>query len=583
MQHYDLIIKNGLVFDGLGNKPQHADVAIKNGIVAKIDANGIDSDAAHIIDAQGQWVTPGFIDLHTHYDVELMVAPSLSESVRHGVTTCFIGSCSISMIFSATEDASDIFTRVESIPREQVLPILHKTKTWSDAKGYVAYLTQHSMGPNIASYAGHSDLRVAVLGLDRAVDPKDKPTKAEMHTMQGLLQEALDEGLLGFSSMTNPWDKVDGDRQRSAALPSVYARWSEYRAFHKQLREQDAILQSAPNLTTKINALFFLFTSASLFVRRSLRTTLITLMDPKTDPMLSRLAGFGANLFNKLLRSNFRWQALPSPFQVYSDGIDFIIFEEFPTGEMALHLEQDFERNKLFEDSSYRARFKKDYRRRFGGKVWHRDFNDAWIMQCPDESVVGKSIGEVAKQRGQHEVDAFLDLLIDHGRALRWRTTIANHRPQQVRRNISQACALIGFSDAGAHLRNMAFYNFPLHMLQWSLKPNSQISPEFAVYRLTGEIAQWYSIDAGVLQQGRRADIAIVDPVALEQENLDSYAEAPFKELGGLMRVVNRNDKVVKATIINGRLAWNGEKFSEDLGSSTGYGQFLRRNLSDPV
>ena len=86
-----------------------------------------------------------------------------------------------------------------------------------------------------------------------------------------------------------------------------------------------------------------------------------------------------------------------------------------------------------------------------------------------------------------------------------------------------------------------------------------------------------------MLQQGRRADIAIVDPVALEQENLDSYAEAPFKELGGLMRVVNRNDKVVKATIINGRLAWNGEKFSEDLGSSTGYGQFLRRNLSDPV
>ncbi len=578
---YDLILRGGRVFDGCGNPSVTADVGILNGRVAAIEPAGLaDATAEREIDARGQWVTPGFIDLHTHYDAEMIVSPSLSESVRHGVTTCFVGSCSISMIFSPPEDASDIFTRVESIPREYVLPILHQHKTWSDAKGYVDFLKQQPFGPNIASYVGHSDLRTAVMGLGRAVSSSETPTEAEMQRMETLLQEGIDEGLLGLSSMTNPWDKVDGDRHRSAALPSVYARWREYRRLHRLLRKQDAILQSAPNLTTKINALFFLFTSASLWFRRKLRTTLITLMDPKADPWLSRLAALGANFFNRWFGANFRWQALPSPFEVYADGIDFIVFEEFPSGEIALHLQQDLQRNDLFKAPSYREQFKKDYRKRFGGRVWHRDFGDAWIVDCPDASVIGKSIADVASERGTHEVDTFLDLLIDYGRKLRWRTVIANHREQVVKRNVTEPCALIGFSDAGAHLRNMAFYNFPLHMLKFALQENPALTPEQAVWRCSGEIAEWFGIDAGTLRVGDRADLVVINPAALAHADLQQYAEAPFEELGGLMRVVNRNDDVVRAVMINGRMAWDGSNFDPALGNEKGFGQFLPRQTS---
>lgn len=575
---YDLIIRHARFFDGLGGASRIADVAVKDGKVAEISESGLGAvEAEREIDATGQWLTPGFIDLHTHYDAEMIVAPSLSESVRHGVTTCFIGSCSISMIFSEPEDASDIFTRVESIPREYVLPILREKKTWSDAAGYVEFLKQHPFGPNIASYMGHSDLRTAVLGLGRAVDGKVTPSEAEMKKMETLLQEGIDLGLLGMSSMTNPWDKVDGDRYRSSALPSVYAHWREYRRLHKLLRDNDSILQSAPNLTTKINALFFLVTSASLWFRRALRTTLITLMDPKSDPWLSRLAAAGANFFNRYFGADFRWQALPSPFKVYSDGIDFIVFEEFPTGEMALHLEEDLKRNELFGDQSYRDAFKRDYRKRFGGRVWHRDFGDAWVVDCPDASVVGKSIADVARERNQHEVDTFLDLIIDHGRGLRWRTVIANHRDEIVRKNIAEPCALIGFSDAGAHLRNMAFYNFPLHVLQHSLQANPALTPEKAVWRCSGEIAEWFGIEAGTLRVGDRADMVIIDPIALQKADLEVYAEASFDELGGLQRMVNRNDDVVKATIINGQLAWDGSQYHSELGKRTGFGRFLPR------
>ncbi|MDF1820978.1 MAG: amidohydrolase family protein [Alcanivoracaceae bacterium] len=574
---YDLIIANGRLFDGTGGDSFIADIAIKDGKVARISTEALDAEAEQTIDATGKWVTPGFIDLHTHYDAEMIVAPSLGESVRHGVTTCFVGSCSISMIFSEPEDASDIFTRVESIPREHVLPILHERKTWHDARGYVDFLRQQPFGANIASYVGHSDLRTAVLGLGRAVDGKTRPTADEMARMEQLLQEGIDAGLLGMSSMTNPWDKVDGDRYRSSALPSVYAHWREYRRLHRLLRRNGAILQSAPNLNTKINALFFLFTSAGLWFRRTLRTTLITLMDPKADPWLSRLAAAGANFFNRVFGADFRWQALPSPFKVYSDGIDFIVFEEFPAGEMALHLQEDLQRNELFSAPSYREQFKKDYRKRFGGRVWHRDFGDAWVVECPDDSVVGKSISQIASERGEHEVDTFLDLIIDYGRKLRWRTVIANHRQDVVRRNVNEPCALIGFSDAGAHLRNMAFYNFPLHMLQMSLTADPALTPERAVWRCTGEIAEWFNIDAGTIAEGKRADITLIDPQALEQADLEAYAEAPFEELGGLMRVVNRNDDVVLATIINGRVAWDGKAFHPDLGRKQGFGTFLPR------
>lgn len=576
---YDLLIQRGTVFDGTGAPPRVADIAVQDGKIVEISAQPLSADnAARTIDAQGHWVTPGFIDIHTHYDAEVMMAPGLPESVRHGVTTAFIGSCSISLIYTEAEDASDIFTRVESIPREYVLPTLQKIKTWTDAKGYIAHLQSLPLGPNICSYMGHSDLRAAVMGLGRSVDPKEVPSEAELQEMERHIHDGLDQGLLGLSGMTNPWDKVDGDRFRSSALPSVYARWSEYRRLHHVLRQRNAILQSAPNLNNPINAVFYLFTSASLFLRKTLKTTLITLMDAKAKPKLDVIMAAATNVFNRWLGANFRWQALPQPFKVYADGIDFIIFEEFPSGEVALHLKRDFDRNKLFANPAYRAKFKADYRRKWGGKVWHRDFSDAHVLGCPDASLVGKSIRQIADERQAHEVDTFLDLIIDHGKALRWTTLIANHNPVRIAANLNNPCAIIGFSDAGAHLRNMAFYNFGVCMLQLAVQDKPVMPPEKAVWRLTGEIADWYGIEAGRLQVGAQADIVVLDPQALKAAQVDAYAEQPFEVMGGLQRVVNRNDRVIKATIINGQIAFENDQANPTLGVERQFGRFIPRH-----
>lgn len=151
MTPYDFLIEGGRYFDGTGAQSSIRNLAIKDGRIAKVTADPIPHDQANrVIDAAGKWVTPGFLDTHTHYDAELLVSPSLSESVRHGVTTVLVGSCSLSMICSDYEDASDIFTRVETVPRERVLPILKEHKIWSTPKQWVEHIKQVPLGPNVS-------------------------------------------------------------------------------------------------------------------------------------------------------------------------------------------------------------------------------------------------------------------------------------------------------------------------------------------------------------------------------------------------------------------------------------------------
>ena len=573
---FDVVIEGGLVFDGTGAPGLRANVGIADGKVAAID--GAPMPATRRIDARGAWVMPGFVDVHTHYDAELLAAPSLTESIRHGVTTVTVGSCSISTILSEPEDCSDLFTRVESVPREQVLPLLRERKRWSTPRDYVDFLTQHPLGPNVTAFLGHSDLRTRVLGLGRAVDPRVRPSRDELAAMERWLEEALDCGLLGLSTMTNPWDKLDGDRYRSKQLPSTYATWGEYRRLHRVLRRRGRILQSAPSLVTKVNALLFMLESAAFLWRKPLRTTLITLADAKSSPGLHRAIAAVTRFVNRFLGGDLRWQTLPVPFEVYADGIDLVVFEEFGAGQAALHLADEVERNALMRDEAYRRQFRKDYAKRYSPRVWQRDFYDAEIVACPDASVVGRSFGAVADERGIHPVDAYLDLVVAHGRKLRWRTTIANHRPAEIERMVREPAALIGFADSGAHIRNMAFYSFPLHLLRRvrdAERAGKPIMPlEQAVWRLTGELGDWLGVDAGRIGIGDRADVAVVDPEGLDQR-LDAYHEAPMENLGALSRMVNRSDGAVRAVLVGGRVAFADGAFDGALGRARGFGSFL--------
>ncbi|MES3665719.1 N-acyl-D-amino-acid deacylase family protein [Mycobacterium intracellulare] len=580
---YDVIIRDGLWFDGTGAAPLTRTLGIRDGVVVAVSAEALDETGCpEVIEAAGKWVVPGFLDVHTHYDAEVLLDPGLRESVRHGVTTVLLGNCSLSTVYADSEDAADLFSRVEAVPREYVFGALSSGRTWSTAAEYVKAIDALPLGPNVGSLLGHSDLRTAVLGLERATDPTIRPTDDELKKMAALLDEALDAGLLGMSGMDAAIDKLDGERFRSRALPSTFATWRERRKLIKVLRKRGRILQSAPNLQNPILSLMFFLTSSRIFGRgKGVRMSMLVSADAKSMPLAVHTFGLGTRVLNTLLRSAVRFQHLPVPFELYSDGIDLPVFEEFGAGTAALHLRDQLQRNELLADEAYRRRFRREFDRiKLGPSLWHRDFHDAVIVECPDASLIGKSFGAIADERGLHPLDAFLDVLVENGeRNVRWTTIVANHRPKQLDKLAADPSIHMGFSDAGAHLRNMAFYNFALRMLKRTQDAHRAGAPflsiQQAVHRLTGELAEWFGIDAGTLRVGDRADFVVIDPAGLD-ESVDRYHEEAVPFYGGLRRMVNRNDHAVVATGVGGVVVFGGGRFRDGYGQTVTSGRYLR-------
>ena len=571
------LIHGGTVFDGSGADGRRADVLVRDGQVVRI---GTELDApgeAERIDATGCWVTPGFVDLHTHYDAELEFAPELGESLRHGVTTVLIGSCGLSFAVGEPEDLADIFCRVEGIPRDDVLPMLERVVDWDSPAGYLDHLETLALGPNVVSLLGHSAIRAHVMGLGRSVDERARPSEAELAEMTRMIEEALDAGYLGLSINTLPWDKLDGTRYRSRPTPSVFAKWSEYRRLVRPLRERGAIFEAVPNIQTRWNLALFA-AIASRVGHAPLRTMLISMADTVVVRGTHRVLGAYLHAAKRLLGADLRMQSLPNVFDMWIDGLENPVMEELGAGTEALHLDPSV-RRELLTEPGWRRRFRSQWTNKVKGRVYHRDLGEARIKGAPDASLVGKSFAEVAAERGVDPLDCFLDLQTEHGNELRWHTVIANDRRRELEWIAAHDQVLIGFSDAGAHLRNMGFYNFPLQMLRLANDAQREGRPFMslgrAVHRVTGELADYLGVDAGHLAEGRRADLVVVDPEGLD-DSLDVLHEEPMPGFSSLRRLVRRNDAAVRAVMVNGRLAWDGAELLPEVGKSAEFGRLLR-------
>ncbi|EMK00017.1 MULTISPECIES: amidohydrolase family protein [unclassified Leptospira] len=579
---YDVLIKNGRIFDGEGNGSFIGDVAVLDGTIVEI-SKSISGDAKKIYDAKGLWVTPGFIDFHTHYDAEVEASPGLKESVMHGVTTITMGSCSLSLCIGTAEDLADMFSRVEAIPREQVLPLLQKKKTWNSMKEYADHLNSLPLGPNVSTFLGHSAIRAYSMGLERSLSHGVKPTEQEMLQMEKLLQEAIDCGYLGLSINTLTWDKMDGSRFRSKPLPSTFAKWSEISRLNRIVRREERIFQGVPNVSTKYNVLLFFKESLGI-LRKKLKTTIISLMDPRSNRSIYKLVAFLTRIVNTILKGDVRLQAVPAVFDLYADGVDVVVFEEFGAGTAAIHLADLAERRKLLLDKGYRKWFRRQWTNWFLPRVFHRDFNESKIVECPDQKLVGRSFSELAKERKQHVVETFLDLCAEYGNDIRWYTVIGNDRKGPLKYIVSHPDVLIGFSDAGAHLRGMAHYNFPLRFLKLvrdaELEGKPFLSTEKAVWRVTGEIADWFGLDTGKLKVGAQADIVLLNPNGLN-EKVETIQETPMPEFGGMVRLVRRNEEAIRAVLINGKVAVENGIVLPEIGKENGFGRFMAHKAKD--
>ena len=205
---WDLLIKNALVFDGSGEMPQAYDLAIHQGRIA---AKGLDFNPAWartVVDGAGQWLMPGLLDIHTHFDLEVEVDPGLPEAVRHGTTTVVMSNCSLGLAFGLqpygwgdplqNNPVVDCFARVENIPKSVLSGALDGHVTWDNPIDYLKHFKELALGANVCPMVPHTMLRIAVMGMPGALS--DKPTDEQIVAMCRVLDECMQAGYVGMST-----------------------------------------------------------------------------------------------------------------------------------------------------------------------------------------------------------------------------------------------------------------------------------------------------------------------------------------------------------------------------------------------
>lgn len=544
----DLIIRQGRVFDGTPGPSREADVLIEGGRVLKIEANS-PARGRQEIAASGHWVMPGAIDIHTHYDAEVEVAPGLLESLQHGVTSLIFGNCSLSLALGNAEDMIDLFARVENLPRATLAKWLDGKVDWHTPGQYYEHLERLALGPNIATLMGHSNLRLAVLGKTRSL----KPTRldwGEKNALRSLAHEAMEAGYLGLSIDMLQWHRWKGFKYNGASAPSHYARMSEFRLLADVLRQHDRVLQATPDAGRRYLVPLLALLSHGLG-RKPLRMSMLTSLDFTNNRRLGPMTRRLASVINDGLRGNLRFQSLSVPFELWSDGCNTPVFEEMQASACLMNADSPAQRQLLYRDSDWRRQLRREWLSRFGAS-FHKDLARMQIVGCPDAALVGQSFADVALRRGQAAVDTFIDLISEYDEHIRWHSVIANDRPAEMRRYLQHPYIQLGFSDAGAHNRNLAFQNSHLWFLRDCLLHSDALPIEKAVWRITGELADWFGLDAGYLQEGRVADVLVLDPHALNTD-LSGPQETTDPRFDGAMRMVTRSGRAVQQVIVGGQ------------------------------
>ena len=619
----DFLIKNAKVFNDT-ESPRIEDVAIAKG---KIIDRGQDlnyTNAEKVIDAKGLWLMPGLFDIHTHYDLELEVAPALPESVRHGTTSVVIANCSLGLAFGSQRDGVNdpivsCYARVENIPKS-VLKNCADNVDWENPKDYLNHLDTLKLGPNVVVLLPHSMLRIEVMGFDDSVT-RD-PTDIELEKMCNILQHSLGIGYVGLSTDALPFHYLAAHPHCEKTIPTQFAKYPELKKLTKVLRDKNAVWQATPPKDSVIDTLkTFLLTSARVH-GKALKTTVVAALDIVNNWKLSLMVKTLSRLLNsRFIGGDFHMQALGARFKIWSDGAITPIAEEIP--ELRRLNETDLEdreaRKKILSDPEYIKLFRDMWMR--GKEGWsidrikrelnledyafNRKLSDMMIDRCPQKSWEGKNFQFIydrvinvkqsvkvddlsTKEEGlikreffwiADEGDFMLQMLRSFDTKLSWSTVTANRDLKVVRELLMHPMLLPGFNDSGAHLTNMAFYDGNLRSLKLASETDDERDVAYMVKRLTKDAADVFGVSGGTVYTNDVADLILVDPDVLQGYDGEQNVRRVFREEYQHEQLVNRSDDVVPLVMIGGKIAWENKCFSEDLGQKA-YGRLLRSEIS---
>ena len=525
----ELAIRGGMVIDGTGGPAVRADVGVSGGTVVEI-ADQVKADSE--IDASGRFITPGFLDIHTHYDPQVLWDPALTPSSWHGVTSVVAGNCGYSIAPTRAEDRASLLRTLDKVEDMRVAT-LEAGVVW-DFETYPQYLeavARRGTLINFGGYVGHTPVRLYIMG-DAAYE---RPaTDDEISAMRGVVAQSIRGGALGFSTDRAGFHLGDGGRP----VPSVAATQEETEALIRVTAEigQGTVHVAAGedydwlyqlDLGRPINRSSILTYPPEARSRR-------TYQEKLADHESRRQAGADVSV-QVSCRPIEQELRMDEPTSFYS----MPAFSEFVACS-----HQD--RQRLYGNRDWRTRVQADLDR---SGVINSRWAETRLVESPAHAdLVGRAIGDIAAERRRLPFDVLCDLSVEDDMATRIRMTFANDDVDGVTRLLQGDGCILGLSDAGAHVSQICDAVMPTDFLANWVRDREVMTVERGVRKLTGEIADVLELDRGYLRVGAPADIVVLDYERLSPGPIRRVYDFP----AGGERLIADHPTGIELVLVNG-------------------------------
>jgi N-acyl-D-aspartate/D-glutamate deacylase len=549
----DLVVRGGEVIDGTGVERKRADVGVRDGRV--IAVGDIDEDASATIDADGQVVAPGFVDIHTHYDAQVLWDAATTPSPFHGVTTIVGGNCGFT-IAPIEESEIDYLTkmlaRVEGMPLESLLEgVKYDWRTFGE------YLDRidGKLAVNAGFLVGHSAIRRVVMS-DDAIG--NEASDDQLKRMGQVLAESLAAGGLGFSSsQATTHNDANGD-----PVPSRFASPDELIELCRVTGEHEGTtLEFIPHVGAFDEQHRKLMADMSRAANRPLNWNVLVPNAANSDYVASQLSAsdFAAENGGQVLALT-----VPDVMTTYLTFKAGFVLDALPGWRKTMALPLD-EKMKALTDPDERKRLAEGASSPDAGMLrglanW-KNMTLVETFAPENREVMGRTVGEVAQERNQDPFECLLDIaLLDDLRTIIQPPLAGNDDASwQLRRDVwRDKRAVVGASDAGAHLDMLSTFSFSTAMLR-SVREHDLMPLEEAVHLLTDRQARLYGLkERGRIAEGWHADLVVFDPAEIQpnpvqwRNDLPAGAGRLYADAAGISSVVVNGTEIVKDNELTG-------------------------------